>query len=69
MGQSNPPLIWLGDGGQVSSVNDAEAKAYVKVEAIREVLADSFCDLEFDSDQQLMFFYNLAKGYADRAAR
>ena len=68
MSTTNSPLIWLGEDGQVSSVNDAEAKAYVKVEAIREVLADSFCDLEFDSDQQLLFFYNLAKGYADRAA-
>ena len=46
----------------IIKVND---EAYVKVEAIREVLADSFCDLEFDSDRQLLFFYNLAKGYAD----
>ncbi len=65
MERVNPDIIWLGGDGQPCGVKDAEAEAYVKVEAIREVLADSFCDLEFDSDEQLLFFYNLAKGYAD----
>ena len=59
----NPTIIWLGDDGQPCYVNDAEFEAYEKVETIREILAYSFCDLEFDTQQQLLFFCNLAKGY------